>query len=1186
MTTRRRPAVLPQRVVGIGASAGGLEALRQLVARIPVDTGLAVVVLQHLPPSQTGQLATLLAKSTALPVIDAESGRRIESNTILIVPPHTCAVMYRGALVLRKAKPGKRPYLPIDQLFTSLAGVLDERAVGIVLSGTAHDGTEGLRAIQAAGGLTFAQDPATAQFDDMPRSAIAAGVAEVVLGPPEIGEELGVIAKLAPRPVASTKASSPGLDRILDQLREASGIDFTSYKRSTIERRLARRLAKLHLDSLDDYSAYLTEHANEARQVYEDLLIHVTEFFRDREVLDKLVAHLTTDIIRDRPADEPIRVWVPGCSTGEEVYSLAILLLERLGDRRIQLFGSDLSERAIESARIGRYPATIAKQVGATRLERFFNREDGGYRINKDVRERCVFVRHDLVTDPPFSKLDLVSCRNVLIYLGPPLQKRVIPIFHYALKQPGYLLLGRAEAITGFESLFSTLDAEARIYCRKPAARTTLTFPIAGQLGRQPWRRPTDLLRSTIDVQRDVDHVLLARYAPACVLVDENLDVVQFRGRTGAFLEAPPGQPQQNLLRMARDGLAGELPLALQRAQRTDSPVRRENVIVRDGNHDRPIHLEVVPVRGTADGKRHFLVVFEEAATKPEPSRRKGKGKARREPGELVRLRQELAATKEYLHSVVTQHLATSEDLGITNEELQSANEELQSSNEELQTAKEELVSTNEELETVNEELQHGNKLLREANDDLVNVLASVEIGIIIVDTERRVRRFTPKARSVMQLIPGDLGRPIDDLKPRLVVPDLDTTIASVIQTLEVHESEVTHPDGTWYRLQIRPYRTADGKTSGAVIAFVDITALRIAREYPAAIVETVPTPLVVIDDRLCVRSANAAFHALFPAAEDVVGCRLLDIGKWRSASLHARLIELITNAAGFDDFEIEHEDKGGERVLRLGARPLPSSEGGPLFLVAIADITELRRVERVRALAQRERDSFLDAVSHELRAPLNAIILWADALRELEHDDPRRQQGIETILESARSESRLVDDVLELALSRSTELAVNVESIDPASIIQSAVDAARSTADAKQIAIETTLEPGRHIEADPRRLEHIAANLISNAIKFTPDGGRVSVSLGIADGELELRVRDSGPGIAPEFLPHVFDSFSQADRSTTRQHPGLGIGLALVRHFVERQGGTIDVASSGNGGGTTFTVHLPVARKNVTKSA
>ncbi len=1176
MSKVRRVQALPQRVVGVGASAGGLDALTHLITALPVDTGLAVVVLQHLPPSQIGQLTSLLSRSTTLPVIDAKPGHRIVPNTILVVPPHTAAELYRGALVLRTAKPGKRPHLPIDGLFGSLARVLGERSVGVVLSGTGADGTEGLRAIGAAGGTTFAQDPATAQFDAMPRNAIAAGVAELVLSPGAIGAEIGALAKRGPRPVLPSKSAAPGIEQILDQLREASGIDFTSYKRTTIERRLARRLAKLQLSNLVEYSAYLTAHPGEASAVYEDLLIHVTEFFRDREVLEKLVAKVLPELVRDRPAHLPIRVWVPGCSTGEEVYSLAILLLEHLGDRPLQLFGSDLSEKAIDAARLGRYPLAIANVVGASRLERFFHREDGVYRINRDVRERCVFVRHDLVTDPPFSKLDLVSCRNVLIYLGPSLQKRVIPLFHYALNQPGYLMLGRAEAISGFDSLFSALDAESRIFARKPAARPSLTFPIAGQLGRQPWRRPPQSTPSTLDVQRDVDHVLLARYAPACVVVDEHLDVVQFRGRTGAYLEQPSGQPQLNLLRLARDGLAAELPIAIQRAQRSGAPVRRENIIVRDRNQDRRVHLEVVPLRATSDAQ-HLLVVFEDA---PPPVRASGRAvRSKPEPAGITRVRQELAATKEYLHSVVTQHLATTEDLGIANEELQSTNEELQSSVEELQTAKEELQSTNEELETVNEELQLGNQLLREANDDLVNVIASVDIGIIIVDPERRVRRFTPRARAVMKLIPGDVGRPIGDLRPSVVVPGLDAAIQAVIETLVVHESEVRHDDGTWYRLQIRPYLTAEQRISGAVIAFVDITALRAAREYPTAIVETVPTPLVVVDERLRVRSANAAFHAAFSTTEPaLLGKVLLEHGDWRSPILRARLDALVTRGETLDNVEVDHRDGPTERVLRVGARPMPSPDSADLFLIAIVDVTEGTRLRRAHEAAQRERDSFLDAVSHELRTPLSAIMLWAQALRDLGADDPRRQPAIETILESARAEAHLIDDLLELARSRSLEPPDQRESIAPESIIQAAVDAARPVATAKQIAIETALVSGARIDVDPRRLRQIASNLIENAIKFTPAGGEVAVSLALTDHMIELRVHDSGPGIAPEFLARVFEPFAQEDGSITREHSGLGIGLALVRHYVERQGGTIAVASPGHGRGTTFTVQLPGA--------
>jgi two-component system, chemotaxis family, CheB/CheR fusion protein len=1184
MTRARRSASIPQRVVGVGASAGGLDALRQLFARIPADTGLAFVVLQHLPPSQIGQLAALLAASTAMPVIDVKTGHRVERDTVLVVPPRTAAHVLRGALVLRAGKAGARPRLPIDGLFRSLAEVLGDRAIGIVLSGTAHDGIEGLRAIKAAGGLVLVQEPSTAQFDEMPRSAIAAGVAEIVLPPARLGDELGAIAKLEPRPNAAPRSPAvpPAIERVLEQLRAASGIDFASYKRTTIERRLARRLAKLQLGSLDEYSAYLTAHPGEAGTVYEDLLIHVTAFFRDRRVFDVLAARVFPNLIRDKPAGAAVRVWVPACSTGEEVYSFAILLLELLGEqgRELQLFGSDLSARAIEIARQGHYPEAIAAQVGAERLRRFFRRDSEGYRINRDVRERCVFVHHDLATDPPFSKLDFVSCRNLLIYLGAALQHQVIPLLHYALNQPGYLLLGSAETVAGFESLFSVVDADARIYARRPVPRVALTFPTAIRIERASRRHP-DGARSVLDVQREVDHVLLARYGPACVLVDDNLDVVQFRGRTGRYLEPPPGSPQLGLLRMAREGLASELPLVIQRARRSDAPVRHEGVAIRDQGREHRIDLEVVPLRGIDPARPYFLVLFEETrASAPSPPRR-ASGKARpREQGEIARLSQELAAAREYLHSVVSQHFATSEELAVTNEELQSTNEELQSANEELQTAKEELQSTNEELETVNDELQRSNQLLRGVNDDLVNVLASVEIAIIIVDTERRIRRFTPRAREVMKLLPADIGRPIADLQPSVTVAGLDAMIAGVIDRLEVRESEVRHDDGTSYRMQIRPYRTADHVIDGAVIAFVDITALRGARDRATAIVETVPTPLVVLDERLHVRSANGAFSRAFAAtSRDVTGRGLFELGEWRAPALRARLAEVFASGLGFQDLEALHRGDAGERILRISASPIPPADGHRSILLGIADDTERRRLEQAREATTQDRAVFLDAVSHELRTPLSAILLWAQALRDLELDGPRRQQAIEAILESARSEAEIVDDLLELVQSRSATLGVTLESLDPAPIIQAVVDQARGTAGDKQLVIEATIAAGRRIDADPRRLKQLTSKLISNAIKFTPPGGRVWVTLAFGDGVMELCVRDTGPGIAPELIARVFEPFLQADGARTRSHSGLGIGLTLVRYFVERQGGTIEVASAGDGQGTAFTVRFPSPR-------
>ncbi|MEO6773995.1 MAG: chemotaxis protein CheB [Kofleriaceae bacterium] len=1185
MARARRGDSRAQRVVGIGASAGGLEPLRQVLSALPTDTGLAIVVLQHLPPSQTGKLAALLALATKLPVTDAVDGHRVAPNTVVVVPPRTSAALVRGALVLRVASAGGRPRQPIDGLFTSLASALGARAVGVVLSGSANDGTAGLRAIREAGGMTIAQDPATAQFDEMPRSAIAEHVAELVLAPAEIGARLAATTTDGPRAEVAADSSQDTV-RMLELLREASGIDFTSYKRSTIERRLARLLARKHFRSLDEYATFLTSHPDEVRTLYEDLLIHVTEFFRDGTVLDS-AAERVAELVANRSRDVPVRVWVPGCSSGEEVYSIAMLLIERLGEQRsIQLFGTDLSENAIEIARRGRYPATIAARVGVERIERFFQRDQHGFRIRRDVRERCVFVRHDLVTDPPFSKLDLVSCRNVLIYLGPPLQQRVVPILHYALNQPGLLILGRAETISGFEMLFSTVDAEARIFARKPAARASITYPGALQLGRLPARRTDDPARARLVVQRDVDQLLLARYAPACIVVDGQLDVVQFRGRTGPYIEQPPGQPQVNLVRMAREELAAHLRIALQRAQRTGRPVRKAGIRLRDRGRTRKIDLEVVPVRTPPDHERHYAVVFEEstlrAAAPVAPARRTSK----RDGGEAMRLRQELEATKEYVSSISAQHVVASEELGIVNEELQSTNEELQSTNEELQTAKEELQSANEELETVNDELHRGNIQLRESNDDLVNVLDSVDIAIVIVDLERRVRRFTPSVRAVLKLLASDIGRPIADLQPVLPMPELGAAIDAAIEALAIHDGEVRAADGTCYRMQVRPYRTADRRIDGAVITFVDISELRrsadaarVARDFADSVVQTVPSPLVVIDEAMQVRLANPAFIAAFGGAGDPIARKLFDLGEWRSDGLADRLQAVFASNVAIVELELEHRSAGSEaRSYVLDASPIISRDGQRLLLLGLADITARKQLEHARLAAEQERDAFFAALSDELRTPLSAILLWTDVLRGLAADDPRRATAVETIAEAAQLEARMVDDLLELARSHTGELAVVLAPVAPAAAVQDAITMLRGEADSRRVELVATLDDACRISGDARRLQQISVQLISNALAFTAEGGKVEVSLAAANRSVQLDVRDNGAGIAPEFLPSVFEPFSQQDRSTTRTHRGLGIGLALVRHLVERQHGTIAVASA-VGRGTTFSVRFSQLR-------
>ncbi|MEJ7600695.1 MAG: CheR family methyltransferase [Kofleriaceae bacterium] len=1180
----------PLRVVAIGASAGGLDALRRLLTHLPLDTGLGFLVLQHHSPAYPGAQGTALTATTELPIVELTEATTVLPDHVYLLPPSVTLAAVDGALVVTPHESEERVRMPIDALMCSLAELVGTRAIGIVLSGTANDGTEGLRALRTIGGVTIAQEPATAQFDEMPRSAIAAGGVGIVLAPELIGPELGRLRRAAAEPAPERTA----IEQIIELLRDAIGVDFSSYKRATVERRITRRIGELGL-AVERYPDYLRSHTGEAAVLYEDLLIHVTEFFRDHATLDELATRVFPELVERTPPGGTIRVWIPGCSTGQEAYSIAILLLEFLESAshrpRIQIFGTDLSERAIETARLGEYPDAIANQVSTQRRERFFTRTENGWRIAKDLRERCIFVRHDLTVDPPFSKLDLISCRNVLIYLGPSLQQGVIPMFHYALKQPGYLLLGPAEGVNAFEGLFAPLASGLQIFARRAAPATAALGPSIGR-GRSPYRDrpPYERRRTLVDVQHSVDHLLLARYAPACVVIDEDAEIIQFRGRTGAFVEPPLGEPHYNLIRMLRDGLGSDVRAALQQAHRTDLAVRRENIILREEGKTRRISIEVVPLSRSSPDTRHYVVVFEEANEAQRRAKQMRRITSQHERSELMALREELVATKEYLHTALVDNASTIEEIGAANEELHSMNEELMSTNEELQTTKEELQASNEELETVNAQLRHGHDELQVLNDDLVNVLASVDIAIVIVDSGRMVRRFTPRARTLLNLRPADIGREITELQPNVGVSNLGDAIDQVIESLVTLEREVPDPAGHCYRMQIRPYRSVEDKISGAVISFVDITALRhnldeakLTRDRAAAIVETVPSPLVVVDPTLGVQLANRAFQLAFGSWRP--GQSLFEIGNatWDAAQLR----DAIAGGAPFDDLQLELVTSSTERrVFVAGARVL---EIGPpaSMLIGLLDITERVRLEETRGKlakieadtmveAAREKDAFLDAVSHELRTPLNAILLWTELLRT-KLDPARYRRAIDTIEWSARAQVQLVDDLLDLSLSRDPDqLALHVEGLDPVPIVEAALDTVRADAHAKRIDIATELDGALRLRADPRRLQQIVWHVAANAVKFTPEGGALRVSLARRDGHAEISVSDTGIGIREEDLPFVFQPFRR-DRSTAREAAGLGIGLALVRHLVERQGGTITARSPGEGNGSTFTVQLPL---------
>src|SRR5216683_2259722 len=722
-----RRALFP--IVGVGASAGGLEAFTQLLKALGSGTEMAYVLVQHLDPSHESALTELLAKATEMPVRQVTDATPVEPNHVHVIPPNVDMTISQGILRLTPRTETRGHHMPIDRFLRSLAEDQRSNAIGIILSGTASDGSLGLAAIKAEGGITFAQDEKSAKFDGMPQSAIAAGCVDFVLPPDAIGREL---ARIRAHPYLAPSSSSrtaelvpdgdPRLKDILHLLRTANEVDFSDYKPATVKRRILRRMALQRIGKLKEYVQFLRHHPAEAEALYEDMLIKVTSFFRDPDAFEALKTEVFPTILKHRSPEEPVRVWVPGCSTGEETYSQAIALLEFLGNRRadipIQLFGTDLGQGGIEKARAGIYPDSIAADVSPERLRRFFLKVEGGYRINKTIRDICVFARQNLLQDPPFSRIDVISCRNVLIYLGPVLQKRIMPIFHYALKPRGFLMLGGAEGIMGTASeLFELMDRRNKIYCRKSTS-SGLHFDFAASLSsieagdiasskEEPQREAGVRL---FDLHKEADRILLTKYAPVAVVINDDMEVLESRGHVGLYLELAPGRASFNVLKMAREGLLFDLQAAINEAKKEKEgvPVRKENVQIERDGEIKDVNLEITAFKAVSNRERHFLIMFEDsrpadkadsAENTPEEAK-PGKGGREKRSNQSSHLKQELAATKRYLHSIVEDKEASNEELQAANEEILSSNEELQSTNEELQTAKEELESTNEELHT------------------------------------------------------------------------------------------------------------------------------------------------------------------------------------------------------------------------------------------------------------------------------------------------------------------------------------------------------------------------------------------------------------------------------------------------------------------------------------------------------
>jgi two-component system CheB/CheR fusion protein len=954
-------------IVGIGASAGGLEAMESLFSNFPAEPGLGFVIIQHLDPKHRSIMVSLLQKHTKMNVVEVEDGMRVEANCVYLNPPNKDVTIEKRILRLEEPiLPTRGIRLPIDHFLRSLAADLKEKAVCIILSGTGSDGSLGLKAVKGEGGITLAQATEQAKYAGMPQSAIDTGFVDLILPVEKILRELlkyarhPYLKKLGKKP-SETQRFAEAADRIFAVIRESTGVDFARYKQNTVRRRIERRMAIHHIDKPEDYVRYVRENTSEVDLLYKDLLIKVTSFFRDSEAFKVLEEEVVPQILKHKMPGSSIRIWVPACATGEEAYSIAMLFVEAMDSIRkhfdVHIFATDIDLEAINTARQAGYADNIAADVSAERLDRFFTRTEGGYRVKKSLREIVVFAAQNIIKDPPFSKIDLVSCRNMLIYMDASLQNKLLPLFHYVLNPEGYLLLGSSETVGRFADLFSPVNLKWKIFRRKSGAaghRFDLGKSAAAAV-IEPVKAGPEPAVAEQAVRKLAETIILENYAPTCVLVNKKYDILYVNGRTDQFLALPAGEPTYNVLKMARDEVRFKLSTVLHKAFKEKKEARAQGLPVKIDGSISTFNLIVRPVAVAGSEGELAMVIFEikkpSARPAAEPKKKAGRMPAATN-ARVQELEGELASTREYLQTTVEELETANEELKSTNEELQSTNEELQSSNEELETSREELQSTNEELETVNTELQNKIAEMSEASGDFSNLLNSLDIAALFLDSRLRTRRFSAAAGQLFNLISTDVGRPVEDISHKLKRPSLFEDIRGVLESLVPVEEETETLDGRWFFMRIRPYRTLENVVDGAVLTFVDITARKKAelaaeaiRHFAESIIDTIREPLLVLDEKLSVVSANQSFYHFFQVnQEDTVGRFIYDLGsgQWNIPRLKQLLEDILPRNNKFENFEVEHDFPviGKKRMLLNARQIFEERKGRQQILLAFEDVT------------------------------------------------------------------------------------------------------------------------------------------------------------------------------------------------------------------------------------------------------
>lgn len=1205
-------------VVGVGASAGGLTAFRDFLRPIPENSGMAYVLIQHMSPKHESSLPEILAQSCTIPVVFITEDTKLEPNKVYVVPPNRMITTVDGKLTL-EALQNKRIKL-IDRFFSSLGIVHQTFAIGVILSGTMDDGTLGLQVIKSSGGITFAQEVDSASHAGMPQNAINSGAVDFVLPAEEIVPKLMQInepfhAHYTPEEAAkqTPEEDEEAFRQLLTVLRIRRGVDFSNYKQSTIKRRIIRRMALNKIARPDEYLRFLRDNKSEQDLLYNDMLISVTSFFRDTKSFEVLCTNVLPAILNKKTAFDPLRVWVAGCATGEEAYTLAICIHEFLGERaytrKIQIFATDISETAIVKARSGMYRQNELAGLSAQQITQFFNKVDGHYQINKALRDMCVFAHHNLLKDPPFSNLDLVSCRNVLIYLDPVLQKRALSTFHYGLNENGYLMLGKSESVGVNADLFAAAYSHEKIYQTKgPKGRYRNITSTITERTLKDIDQDTELSVRSKDIHTLADHILLSKYTPSGVLVNMSFDVLEFRGRTEQWLVVPPGKPSFNVLKLAREGLAFELRNLLHLAKTNQLPAKKEKVFFKIDDTQHYVTIDVLPI--TELEEIHFLILFQ-ASLQPVPLT------VDVEPAELdnasiktllernAQLEKELSQTREDMRAVTEAQEAANEELQSANEELLSGNEELQSLNEELESSKEELQSTNEEITIVNTELVDRNEQLNNARRYNEEIFNTIHDPLLILDAELKVLRATDGFYRLFRLHEEDVeGKYIYDLgSKQWKIPALKTQLMSVLPKQGfVKDFEIDYHFSIGRRILMISARQFSPHNQDQVIilAIHDITDRRRVEEG----LLDAERLLAESQERLhfAMESANIGSWDFDPVSGELIwdqNCKVLhgfhpaehvDYSRYLSQIMpeHRDMVAYATQKSLVGDangnFNVEYRlidtGDGKERWIKSKGKAYFNKEKiATRFIGTVLDITAEKRVELQTRELVHKKDQFIAIASHELKTPITSIKAIIQVLeRSLAKGNLEKLQEL-TAKASAQVDkfTGLVDQLLDGTNIQVGELNLHKTFFSLLGLVQTCTKNAGYSRN--DVHVEVSGSENIIVYADRDSIERVIINLINNAVKYSPKSNLVQVRVLEIDGLANVQVTDFGIGVEKRKVPFIFDRFYRVDEQSAN-YPGLGLGLFIAAEIIRRHNGEIGVTSE-PGQGSTFWFNLP-AKSNL----